>query len=460
MVYANPKVLIVEDDQSFAEQLSDTLKNEDYNVLLARDGSEALKILGNTVVDLCFLDLSMPGIDGMQVLENARESFPDIPIIMITGYATIERAVNAIQLGAYDFMEKPVSLDRLLLTAKRALEKRKLQLKNRWMANEILSRYKMVGTSQVMQQVYDMIDRIAPTETTVLITGDTGTGKELVARALHAQSRRADGPFSQINCAAIPDTLLESELFGYKKGAFTNAHNDKKGKIELANHGSLFLDEIGDLSLPSQAKILRAIENQIITPVGGVEDIEVDVRFFAATNKNLHELIKNGLFRNDLFYRLQTIEIHLPPLHERKEDIPELVRHFLQIFAREHNKYIEDIHPKAIQLLMQQEWPGNVRQLKSAIERMVIFASDKIISPQEAMLAIKNQNVMNINASLTYQEAKKRFEKEFLTEALIAHNWDVAKTAAALKIHRTNLYKKMQQLKIDINKENENPTQS
>jgi transcriptional regulator with PAS, ATPase and Fis domain len=259
----------------------------------------------------------------------------------------------------------------------------------------------------------------------------------------------------QINCAAIPDTLLESELFGYKKGAFTNAYSDKKGKIELANHGTLFLDEIADLSLPSQAKILRAIESQIITPIGGVEDIEVDVRFFAATNKNLAELIKNEMFRNDLFYRLQTIEIHLPPLCERKEDIPELARHFLQLFSREHNKYIKDIHPKGIQLLMQQEWPGNVRQLKSVIERMVIFASGEIISPEETMLVIKNQKAININTTLTYQEAKRSFEKEFLTEALIAHNWDVAKTAKALKIHRTNLYKKIQHLNINIKRANQ-----
>jgi len=383
MVHFKPQVLIAEDDEAFAEQLSETLKSENYNVIVAHDGSEALKILKNSEVDLGFIDLSMPGIDGMQVLEEARTTAPDVPLIMITGYASIERAVQATRLGAYDFIEKPVSLDRLLLTAKHAMEKRKLQLKNHWLAEEILSRYEMVGTSEAMQQIYDLIDKIAPTNSTVLITGETGTGKELVARALHARSKRADGPFVRINCAAIPDNLLESELFGYKKGSFTNAFQNKKGKIEMANQGSLFLDEIGDLSPSSQAKILRTLEDHIITPIGSVEDTEVDVRIFAATNKKLSELIEQGLFRSDLYYRLQTIEISLPPLAERKEDIPQLAQYFLKHFCAENNKYIKGFTSGAIHLFMQQQWPGNVRQLKSTIERLVVL-SNKVLLPISA----------------------------------------------------------------------------
>ena len=448
MVHFKPKVLIAEDDEAFAEQLAESLKSENYNVIIAHDGSEALKILKNSAVDLGFIDLSMPGIDGMQVLEQAQTTAPDVPLIMITGYASIEKAVQATKLGAYDFIEKPVSLDRLLLTAKHALEKRKLQLQNYWMAEEILSRYEMIGTSQSMQEIYDLIDKIAPTNSTVLITGETGTGKELVTRALHARSKRADGPFVRINCAAIPDNLLESELFGYKKGAFTNAFQDKKGKIEMANQGSLFLDEIGDLSPSSQAKILRTLEDHVITPIGGVDDLEIDVRIFAATNKNLSELIEQGLFRADLFYRLQTIEISLPTLAEKNEDIPQLAQYFLTYFCAENNKYIKGFTAGAMHLLMQQQWPGNVRQLKSTIERLVILSSSEEITVDEISLVLKTQSVMNMRHFETYQEAEHAFQRDFFTQALHAHNWNVSETAKSLKIDRTNLYKKMQKLGI------------
>ncbi|NOZ60458.1 MAG: sigma-54-dependent Fis family transcriptional regulator [Calditrichaeota bacterium] len=453
MVHFKPKVLIAEDDEAFAEQLSETLKSENYNVIVVHDGSGALKILKNDKVDLGFIDLSMPGIDGMQVLQEAQMTAPDVPLIMITGYASIEKAVQATRLGAYDFIEKPVSLDRLLLTAKHALEKRKLQLKNHWMAEEILMRYEMVGTSEAMQQIYALIDKIAPTNSTVLITGETGTGKELVARALHTRSRRADGPFVQLNCAAIPDNLLESELFGYKKGAFTNAFQDKKGKIEMANQGSLFLDEIGDLSTSSQAKILRTLEDHVITPVGGVDDLEIDVRIFAATNKKLSELIEKGLFRPDLYYRLQTIEISLPALAEKKEDIPELAQHFLKRFCAENNKYIKGFTAGAIHLLMQQEWPGNVRQLKSIIERLVILSNNEEIAVDEISLVLKTQSVMNMRYFETYQEAEHAFQRDFFSQALHAHNWNVSETAKSLKIDRTNLYKKMQKLGIKNERE-------
>ncbi|MBC8182594.1 sigma-54-dependent Fis family transcriptional regulator [candidate division KSB1 bacterium] len=448
MVHSVPKVLIAEDDEAFANQLCETLKSENYDVFIAHDGSEALSILRNNHIDLGFIDLSMPGIDGLQVLEQAQTVAPDVPLIMITGFASIERAVQATRLGAYDFIEKPASLDRLLLTAQHALEKRQLQLKNRWMAEEIMSHYKMIGTSEAMQHIYNLIDKIAPTESTVLITGETGTGKELVARALHIRSLRSNGPFVHVNCAAIPDTLLESELFGFRKGAFTNAMQDKKGKIEVANGGSILLDEIGDLSISSQAKILRILESHEIAPIGGTEDKKVDVRFFTATNKNISGLIEQGNFREDLYYRMNSIEIQLPPLRERIEDIPELIAYFLEIFCKQNNRFIQGFEPNAVHLLTQQDWPGNVRQLRSVIERLVILSSRKKITANEVLLVLETQNFNKMNGYVSFHEAERAFQKEFFTNALVAHGWNVSETANSLKIDRTNLYKKMQRLGI------------
>ena len=448
MVHSVPKVLIAEDDEAFANQLCETLKSENYDVFIAHDGSEALSILRNNHIDLGFIDLSMPGIDGLQVLEQAQTVAPDVPLIMITGFASIERAVQATRLGAYDFIEKPASLDRLLLTAQHALEKRQLQLKNRWMAEEIMSHYKMIGTSEAMQHIYNLIDKIAPTESTVLITGETGTGKELVARALHIRSLRSNGPFVHVNCAAIPDTLLESELFGFRKGSFTNATQDKKGKIEVANGGSILLDEIGDLSISSQAKILRILESHEIAPIGGTEDKKVDVRFFTATNKNISGLIEQGNFREDLYYRMNSIEIQLPPLRERIEDIPELIAYFLEIFCKQNNRFIQGFEPNAVHLLTQQDWPGNVRQLRSVIERLVILSSRKKITANEVLLVLETQNFNKMNGYVSFHEAERAFQKEFFTNALVAHGWNVSETANSLKIDRTNLYKKMQRLGI------------
>jgi two-component system, NtrC family, nitrogen regulation response regulator NtrX len=452
MVNFKPKVLIAEDDEAFAKQLAETLKSENYDVLNARDGSEAITILKNNQIDLGFIDLSMPGIDGLQVLEQAQTLAPDVPLIMITGYASIERAVQATRLGAYDFIEKPVSLDRLLLTAQHALEKRTLQLKNRWMAEEILSRYQMIGTSDVMQNVYELIDKIAPANSTILITGETGTGKELVAMALHLRSNFSSGPFVQVNCAAIPDTLLESELFGHKKGAFTGAIQNYEGKFSRANGGTLFLDEVGDLSASAQAKILRVLQEHEIEPLGDNQIIKVDVRVIVATNKDLLALIDERKYRDDLYYRLSTVEIHLPPLRDRKEDIPELAKYFLNIFCRQNNKFIEDFESNAIHLLMQQEWPGNIRQMRSVIERLVIFVNAKKVTSEDVFSVLKNKNHAITTQFASYYEAKEAFQKDFFTNALLAFNWNVTETAKSLKIDRTNLYKKIQKLGITINR--------
>lgn len=443
-----PKILIAEDDEGFARQLAETLIGENYDVVVAHDGSEALRILQNHTIDLGFIDLTMPGIDGMKVLAEAQKVAPEVPLIMITGYATIDRAVQATRLGAYDFIEKPVSLDRILLTSERAIEKRSLQLKSRWMSEEILSRYKMVGTSNAMQQVYSMIDKIAPTNSTVLICGETGTGKELVAMAIHLQSKRSNGPYIRVNCAAIPDTLIESELFGHKQGAFTGATTDKIGKFVKANNGTILLDEVGDLSPSAQAKILRVLQEHEVEPLGDNRILKVDVRIIAATNKNLLSLISDGKYREDLYYRLNVVEIDLPPLRDRKEDIPELANYFLFFFCEQNNRYIQGFEPQAVHLLMQQDWPGNVRQLRSIIERLSIFSSGKLITVDDVIRVLRVQQFMQGTKLLSYRQANEMFQREFLTQALIAHDWNIVATADSLHIDRTNLYKKLQRLGI------------
>ncbi|MBN1348035.1 sigma-54-dependent Fis family transcriptional regulator [candidate division KSB1 bacterium] len=449
MINFQSRLLVAEDDAAYARQLSEALMSEGYTVVIAHDGGEALRALENRQIDMGFIDLAMPGIDGMRVLENAQRLAPEVPLVMITGYATIEKAVKATRLGAYDFIEKPVSLDRILLTAERALEKRRLQQRSHWMADDILSRYKMVGTSKPMQHLYALIDKIAPTDSNVLITGETGTGKELVAMALHLRSNRSDGPYVKVNCAAIPETLIESELFGHKRGAFTGATADKTGKFKQAHGGSIFLDEIADLSLSAQAKILRVLQEQEIEPLGDTRTICVDTRIISATNKNLPDLIGREKFREDLFYRLQTMEIAIPPLRERREDIPELAKYFLDYFCHQNNRYIEGFEPQAIQLLLQQEWRGNIRQLRSTIERLAVFARGEKIILDEVKFALSPQSFHSISPFLSFRQANHNFQREFLKQALIAHDWNISAAAASLEIDRTNLYKKMQQLGID-----------
>ena len=316
------------------------------------------------------------------------------------------------------------------------------------MSDEILSRYKMVGTSNAMQQVYSMIDKIAPTNSTVLICGETGTGKELVAMAIHLQSKRSNGPYIRVNCAAIPDTLIESELFGHKQGAFTGATTDKTGKFVKANNGTILLDEVGDLSPSAQAKILRVLQEHEVEPLGDNRVFKVDVRILAATNKNLVSLIFEGKYREDLFYRLNGVEIHLPALQDRKEDIPELATHFLTYFCGQNNRYIQGFEPRAIHLLMQQDWHGNVRQLRSIIERLVIFASGELITVDDVTRVMQMQQFMQATNLLTYRQATEIFQREFLTQALIAHGWNIAAAAETLQLDRTNLYKKIQRLGI------------
>ncbi|HQG44057.1 MAG TPA: sigma-54 dependent transcriptional regulator, partial [bacterium] len=336
--YSHGRILIAEDDSAFAAQLASVLEGEGFEAIQAKDGNEAIKRLSLGDLEIALIDLSMPGLDGMQVLERAASLAPGLPLVVITGNATIDRAVQATRLGAFDFLEKPVNLDRLLLTVERALEWRHLEQKTNWMGAEIMNRYQMVGTSTAMQSVYARIERVAPTESTVLITGETGTGKELVAMAIHLRSKRSAGPFMRVNCAAIPETLIESELFGHRKGAFTGAIENYDGKFRLADGGTLFLDEIGDLSLPAQAKLLRVLQSHEVEAVGGSRPLPIDVRIIAATNRTLTEQIARGLFREDLYYRVCVVDIQLPPLRERREDIPELSAFFLRQFCERYNR--------------------------------------------------------------------------------------------------------------------------
>ncbi|HOC24247.1 MAG TPA: sigma-54 dependent transcriptional regulator [bacterium] len=441
------RVLIAEDDSAFAAQLASVLEGEDYQVVLARDGNEAVRQIAGGELDIGFIDLAMPGLDGMQVLEKAVGIAPDLPLVVITGHASIDRAIQATRLGAFDFLEKPVNLERVLLTVERALGWRQLEQKNNWMAAEIMNRYRMVGTSPGMQDIYARIDQVAPTESTVLITGETGTGKELVAMAIHLRSHRAAGPFMRVNCAAIPDTLIESELFGHRKGAFTGATENHDGKFMQAAGGSLFLDEIGDLSQPAQAKLLRVLQSREVEAVGAARPQPVDVRIIAATNKNLTECISKGLFREDLYYRVCVIDINLPPLRERKEDIPELSGHFLNYFCGQYNRRLEGFTPAALQTLMNYHWPGNVRQLRSCIERAVILARGESLSEADLRLMMSGKPVSE-EAPATLRQARERFEKSYIEQVLKSHDWKMEESAATLGIDRTNLYKKMQKLGI------------
>ncbi len=443
MVKNNVRILIAEDDENFARQFTGLLESEGYEVAWAREGREAIHLIEARNVSLGFIDLAMPGVDGMQILQEAIRLAPELPLIMLTGHGSIERAVQATKLGAFEFLEKPVSMERILVTIDRALEYHALAQKNRWMAADIMSRYRMVGASAVMQQLYDRIDRVASTDATVLISGETGTGKELVARALHLRSKRNAGPLGKVNCAAIPEQLIESQLFGHKKGAFTGAVEDYSGRFVQADGGTLLLDEIGDLSLSAQAKLLRVLQSHEVEPVGGTRSILVDVRIIAATNKDLQARIKAGLFRDDLFYRIAIVDIEVPPLREHKEDIASLANHFLSLFCEENNRYIEEFSPACQQVLLHYDWPGNVRQLRAVVEKLGVLAQGSRITPRDILEVLNLKNDYSALSS-KLSVARKMFERDFIHQALVAHNWNVAATAAALDVDRTNLHRKMQ----------------
>lgn len=444
-------ILIVDDEKRICSSLTGILEDEGYKVRAVHDGHAALEDIKIHFPDLILLDLWMPGIDGLQVLEIVKRQYPNLPVIVISGHGNIETAVKAAKLGAYDFLEKPLSLEKTLIMVERAIDQGRLIQENLDLRKRVERKYEMIGNSPAMQEIRDHIATAAPTNGRVLIYGENGTGKELIAQALHKQSLRADKPFVEVNCAAIPRELIESELFGHEKGSFTGATSKKRGKFELAHEGTLFLDEIGDMSLATQAKVLRVLQEQKFERVGGSEVLKADFRVFAASNKNLDLEIEKGSFREDLYYRLNVIPFYIPPLRERNEDIPLLVNHFLQEFSLENGRRIKTIAPDAIKLLMRYDWPGNIRELKNVIERLVIMVSSEVIRAEHIPNNIMGgRRRRTANGSATFngtwkplKEAKNTFEKQYILQCLKAHGGNITKTAQTLGIERTYLHKKI-----------------
>lgn len=374
------RILIVEDERAIRKVLRDILLNENKSYLIdeAENGHQAIDMAGDNFYDLLLCDIKMPGKDGVEVLRYYREHSPDTQVVMISGHGDMDTAIECIKSGAFDYLSKPPDLNRLLNTVRIALDRKNLIVENKILKKKISKQYQMIGESEALKNVKEMIDKIAPTDARVLITGSNGTGKELVARQIHEKSNRNSGPFVEVNCAAIPSELIESELFGHKKGAFTSAVKDRKGKFELADGGTLFLDEIGDMSLSAQAKVLRALQENKITPVGGDKDITVDVRVIAATNKNLRDEIEKGNFREDLYHRLSVIIFKIPPLAERREDIPLLIEYFAKKISEEQGLPLKSFSPEAVKYLQSLPWTGNIRELRNVVERLIILGGNPV----------------------------------------------------------------------------------
>ena len=433
--------MIVDDEEGIRESLSGIFEDEGHEVLTAGSGEEALRALKEQTPDVILLDVWLPGIDGLETLKEIKGLNPDLPVIMISGHGNIELALKATRAGAYDFLEKPLSLERVLLVAQRALEKRTIEIENKTLRQDRIKKWRLVGNSPKMIQLREQIEMAGKSNGRVLILGESGSGKELIAHLLHEHSSRVEKPFVEMNCAAIPQELIESEMFGHEKGSFTGAFERKKGKFELADEGTLFLDEVGDMSLTTQSKVLRVMETQEFQRVGGNKNIKVDVRIIAATNKDLIEEAKKGNFREDLLYRLNVIPISVPPLRERKEDIPAIVEHFLSYFAEEYGQKPKTITEDGLKALESYEWPGNIRELRNMIERLVIMTPSNMITAKNIMMisaARSDYFVFN-----TLKEARDSFEKDFIIKKLEENNWNISKTAEILEIERSNLHRKL-----------------
>jgi two-component system nitrogen regulation response regulator NtrX len=451
------QILVVDDEERIRQSLNGILKDEGYEVVESKDGAQALKQLESDPPDLVLLDIWMPGMDGMEVLERMKGQVPNLPVIMISGHGNIELAVKAVKLGAYDFIEKPLSLEKVLLAVNNALVFSKLEQENRVLRQEVERKYEIVGNSTEVQKLKEQIKIVAPTNGWVLINGENGTGKELIARAIHRLSLRAEKSFVEVNCAAIPEELIESELFGHEKGSFTGALTKKRGKFDLAHEGTLFLDEIADMSLKTQAKILRILQEQKFERVGGTEMIYVDVRVIAATNRDLMEEIQKGKFREDLFYRLNVIPLTAPPLRERRGDIPLLVEYFIEAFCLENNKEKKKISPEAMELLTGYAWPGNVRELKNLVERMVIMTRGPVIEEKDVPDPVREHPKAPLEFSFfdfdLLRDARREFEKRFIMKKLSENDENISKTAERIGIERSNLHRKIKSYEIAMRKE-------
>ncbi|MHC4958764.1 MAG: sigma-54-dependent transcriptional regulator [Planctomycetota bacterium] len=445
------KALIIDDDPAVRDVLAMTLKSAKIPAVLAEDGEQGLSAVGaRDDIGVVFLDIKMPGRDGMEVLGDMRTRHPDLPVIMISGHGDVETAVKATKQGAFDFLPKPLDRDILLLKARNALERSLLWRDNVRLRGRDATR--ILGGSVAIKELLDSVDRVAPTQARVLVTGENGSGKELVARRLHDLSPRHDAPFIDVNCAAIPKELLESELFGHEKGSFTGAHAQKKGKFELASTGTLFLDEVGDMDLAAQAKVLRVLEQNKVERVGGSKPIEVDVRVVAATNKVLPEEVKEGNFREDLYYRLNVVELRCPPLRERREDVPLLACSFLEDAVKRNGTTPRRFGPDALEALSREDWPGNVRQLKNIVEHLAILAPAETVDQNDVRRAMGGTTTPTLEDPYrhvtSFEEFKERAEQEFLERRLLENNWNVKRTAELLGMQRSNLYKKIEKYQL------------
>jgi two-component system nitrogen regulation response regulator NtrX len=460
-------ILIVDDEEAVRTSLRSILEDEGYEIVETASGAEALKIYGTDPPDLMILDIWMPEMDGLETLRRVKEFAPTAQVMMMSGHGSIETAVRAIKLGAYDYIEKPLSLENVTLRVKHALEQYRLEQENRTLRSKVQQKFELVGQSPAMQRLRQLIETAGPTNSRVLIGGENGTGKELVARAIHMHSARADHPFVAVNCAAIPETLIESELFGHEKGSFTGATAMKRGQFEQADGGTLFLDEIGDMSLSTQAKVLRALQEQQFTRVGGTKLMKVDVRVLAASNKDLEKEIKEGRFREDLYYRLNVVPIVVPPLRERREDIPALLRHFMKVHAEEQGLRIKEVSPEAMDVLQQYDWPGNIRELRNLTERLMIMVPGPVIEASQASMSLQERGSSSpaalsnqvAGASLLAQafdslrDARNAFEKEYIARKLREHHWNISRTAEDLKIERSHLHRKIKFLDVEMRPE-------
>jgi two-component system nitrogen regulation response regulator NtrX len=445
-------VLIVDDEPSIRESLQGVFGDEGYKTAAAGSGEASLELLRTKAFDVVLLDIWLPGMDGLQTLEKIRELENPPEVIIISGHGTIETAVRATKLGAFDFLEKPLSLERTLILVKNAVEARRLRQENRELKKQIVPKSVIVGDSIPMKALRQQIQLMAPTNGRVLIFGESGTGKELVARAIHAQSPRKDEMFVEVNCAAIPEELIESELFGHRRGSFSAAATDKDGKFLKANGGSLFLDEVGDMSLKTQSKVLRTLEEHSFTPVGGEAPVTVDARVIASTNKDLEEEISRGNFREDLFYRLNVIPFSVPPLRERKEDVPMLARHILKEFSSQYGRRPREITDDAIDTLMRYSWPGNVRELRNVIERIVIMNPTTIRFERKHLppLVYRDGSRRAGGEFLTLHEARAAYERDYILKKLDDNHGNISRAAEVLGLERSHLYRKMKTLGIAV----------
>ena len=462
-----PRILVIDDEEGVRKSLRMILEYDGYDVTEAATGEEGVKLIEREAPDLVFLDIKMPGMDGLEVLQKVRHLMEAMPVVVISGHGDINTAVEATKLGAFDFIGKPPERERILVTVRNAVDTRRLKTENKGYRRDAEKKHQIVGDSPSLAAVRSAIQKAAPTNATVLIWGESGVGKELVARAIHRESLRRDGQFVQVNCAAIPDELIESELFGHEKGSFTGATDRQIGKFEQADKGTIFLDEVGDMSLKTQAKVLRVLQEQELERLGSNKVIKVDVRVIAATNKNLEEEIDKNTFREDLFYRLNVVPIHVPALRDRRDDIPALVRHFADLFARDNNFHRKTFTAQAMEKLKQQHWRGNIRELRNFVERLVIMTTGDSIDAKDIpeggvirgdlpiLTPGSGAEVVSVSAAEqswmqapTLQEFKSGSERAYLVSKLRENSWNISKTAEVIDTPRSNLYKKLEQYQI------------